>query len=128
MPQNGTSKEGPPAGPSSVADLKTFEKLARRLGAAATAKFNPPGPGSPTFQAWASDPMGGCGSPGCRCSPGLWVSATQGAEGLRANFGTDLDHDPKNPKSVPFERGHDVVWGETDHDAWRRFKQAAGVA
>jgi hypothetical protein len=76
-------------------DLKAFMEAARKLGAVKveTWKYDEEdvragrqrAPDS-EFRWWMSASSGGCGSPGCQCSPGLWISASQGNEGAVAHF------------------------------------------
>ena len=97
---------------SAIRTLSAFKAEARRLGATLTesdnAAYDKPSP----FYVWHSADNGGCGSSGCRCSPGLWVSAKEGAVVVVAHFGRDT------------ERGGEGYFEERDYDNWRSLKAA----
>jgi hypothetical protein len=104
-----------------VADLEAFRAAARKLGAAKVETWKRDredvragrqrAPDS-KFRWWMSADSGGCGSPGCRCSPGLWISASQGNEGAVAHFGNG-----------PFGRGADGFFTRRDYWNWLRFRR-----
>lgn len=98
---------------SAIASLSAFKAEARRLGATLTEHDNAAFGDKPSaFRVWESAPSGGCGLRGCRCSPGLWVSAAEGTVVVSAHFGMDT------------ERGGDGLSGEVDFDHWRSLKAA----
>ena len=68
--------------------LLRFEKHAKELGAI-TERF---AVGKHTkFQIIHSSTHGGCDLPRCNCSPGLWISAFQGKEGVTSSFGSNIE-------------------------------------
>jgi len=92
-----------------ITTLIAFVKRAEKLGAWLT-DFTPDR--DEGFAAWVSPSNGGCGSTGCRCSPGLWISVSEGARGVTAHFGAD------------FERGGEGTFDDRDIDAWRKLRAA----
>lgn len=102
--------------PAKITTITAFIARAKKLGA----RIEGPQPvwdgkdRSKLF-AWASSPNGGCGSPGCSCSPGLWVAATEGTQHVLAHFGVD------------FERGGWGVFDDHDIDAFRKLRAESGA-
>lgn len=104
-----------------VADLEAFRVAARKLGAAKVETWKhdeedvragrQSAPDS-KFKWWTSAVSGGCGSSGCQCSPGLWVSASQGNGGAVAHFGEG-----------PFGRGTDSFFTRRDYRSWLSFQR-----
>ena len=66
--------------------LEEFQEMAEKLGA--QLRSVPAFEKKDKFDVWESADSGGCGSSGCRCSPGLWVSAQEGDKISIAHFGT----------------------------------------
>jgi hypothetical protein len=104
-----------------VADLEAFKVAARELGATKveTWKYDEEDVRAgrqrapdPKFRWWMSADSGGCGSSGCQCSPGLWISASQGNEIAVAHFGYG-----------PFGRGTNGFFTRRDHRNWLRFQR-----
>ena len=91
---------------------KEFRGRAIQLGAAVTeyGDFNRSG------EVWVktSAPRGGCPS-GCSCTPGLWVSMSDGAHIAIAHFGSD------------WERGGKGRFTEEDFGHWRTLSQEVAL-
>lgn len=103
-----------------MADLKAFKAFAEKFGAAEveTSKHDEENVAAgrqkaadTKFRWWASADTGGCGSPGCHCSPGLWVAASQGEEIAIAHFGEG-----------PFKRGSEGFFTRKDYLNWLKFQ------
>lgn len=91
--------------------LEMFVKKAKELGATCV-EFVALKPDT-AFNAFESAPYGGCGSRGCRCSPGIWVSAVEGNQGFVAHFGKD------------WQRGGDGTFTPQDFHAWEALVEYA---
>ena len=85
-------------------DLEKFKLKAEQLGAKLEVEKGLKN--YKKFTAWESSEMGDCGSPGCHCSPGLWVSGGQSQVVVIAHFGKD------------WERGGEGYFTRTDYMKW----------
>lgn len=97
-----------------VETLVDFVREAKRLGATveetddAGTSWAPPA--DRPFSTLVSPYQGGCGSDGCRCSPGLWISGFEGTKHAVAHFGSD------------YERGGEGFFDEGDHQRWKALR------
>ena len=91
--------------------LERFRKKAESLGAVCEEESSYSD--NLKFDTWHSSKDGDCGLPGCRCSPGLWVTARQGDKTLVAHFGTD------------WERGGEGYFTKDDLKKWHELVKFA---
>jgi len=63
------------------------------------------------FDTWQSADNGGCGTGDCHCSPGLWITASEGKETVIAHFGSD------------WGRGGYGNWTRDDYKSWMELSE-----
>lgn len=104
-------------------NLVDFEALCRVHGATAIDKFQATINAGAAFRVNnISAASGDCGSDGCRCSPGLWITAFDGDRGVSAHWGDPYDDDgmlTNNTDHRSYGRGQDV---EIDHNHIKQWK------